>query len=32
MVYQFEKQKTEQYTFGEKIQVGIYEEFLIKVE
>ena len=32
MVYQFEKETMEQYTFGDDIPVGIYEKFSIKVE
>lgn len=31
MVYRFEKETMEQYTFGEDIPVGIYEDFSIKV-
>lgn len=32
MVYGFEKDMVEQYNFGEDMPVGIYEEFMIKVE
>ncbi len=32
MVYQFEMEMMEQYTFGEEIPVGIYEGFFIKAE
>ncbi len=32
MVYRFEKEIMEQYSFGEDVPVGIYEEFNIKVE
>ncbi len=32
MVYRFEKEVMEQYSFGEDVPVGIYEEFNIKVE
>ncbi|MCM1050189.1 MAG: Uma2 family endonuclease [Clostridiales bacterium] len=32
MVYQFEKEKVEQYSFGENVPVGIYEGFDIVVE
>ncbi len=32
MVYRFEKEEMEQYSFGEEVPVGIYEEFAIKVE
>ena len=32
MVYGFEKDTMEQYSFGENIPVGIYEEFTVKVE
>jgi len=32
MVYRFEKETMEQYSFGEDILVGIYEGFTIKVE
>ncbi len=31
-VYRFEKDDMEEYTFGEEIRVGIYEDFSIKVE
>ena len=31
MVYRFEKETMEQYTFGEDIPVGIYEDFSIKI-
>lgn len=31
MVYQFEKETMEQYSFGEDVPVGIYEGFVIKV-
>lgn len=32
MVYRFEKETMEQYSFGEDVPVGIYEGFTIKVE
>ncbi len=32
MVYKFEKEAMEQYSFGEDVSVGIYEGFHIKVE
>lgn len=32
MVYQFEKEVMEQYSFGEEVPVGIYDGFTIKVE
>lgn len=32
MVYRFEKEEMEQYSFGEEVPVGIYEGFAIKVE
>ena len=32
MVYRFEKETMEQYSFGEDVPVGIYEGFLIKVQ
>lgn len=32
MVYRFEKEEMEQYSFGEDVPVGIYEGFSIKVE
>ncbi len=32
MVYKFEKEAMEQYSFGENVPVGIYEGFHIKVE
>lgn len=32
MVYRFEKEEMEQYSFGEEVSVGIYEGFAIKVE
>lgn len=32
LVYRFEKEIMEQYSFGEDIPVGIYEAFIIKVE
>lgn len=32
MVYNFVKQTTEDYSFGEEIPVGIYDEFKIKIE
>ena len=32
MVYQFEMEMMEQYTFGEEIPAGIYEGFFIKAE
>ena len=32
MVYQFEQETMEQYSFGEEVAVGIYEECLIRVE
>ena len=32
MVYRFEKETMEQYSFGEDVSVGIYEGFSIKVE
>ena len=32
MVYQFEKETMEQYSFGEDVSVGIYEGFSIKVQ
>ena len=31
MVYQFEKQRMEQYTFGEEVRSGIYEDFVVKI-
>lgn len=31
VVYQFEKQRMEQYSFGEEIYSGIYENFTIKI-
>ena len=31
-VYQFEKETMEQYTFGEDVPVGIYDDFSIKVQ
>ena len=31
-VYQFEKETMEQYTFGEDVPVGIYDDFSIKVK
>ena len=31
-VYSFEKDTMEQYSFGEDIPVGIYEDFAVKVE
>ncbi|MDE7478637.1 MAG: Uma2 family endonuclease [Lachnospiraceae bacterium] len=31
-VYFFEKEEVEEYTFGEDISVGIYEDFVIKVQ
>lgn len=31
MVYQFDKQKMEQYSFGENICSGIHEDFVIKI-
>lgn len=32
MVYRFEKETMEQYSFGEDVAVGIYERFSIKVD
>ncbi len=32
MVYRFEKETMEQYSFGEEVPVGIYDGFTIKVE
>lgn len=32
LVYRFEKETMDQYSFGEDIPVGIFEEFFIKVE
>ncbi len=32
MVYRFEKEVMEQYSFGEEVPVGIYEGFTVKVE
>ena len=32
MVYRFEKETIEQYSFGEDMPVGIYEGFSLKVE
>ena len=32
MVYRFEKETMEEYSFGEDVPVGIYEGFLIKVQ
>ena len=32
MVYRFEKETMEQYSFGENVPVGIYEGFTIKIE
>ena len=32
MVYRFEKETMEEYSFGEDVPVGIYEGFCIKVE
>lgn len=32
MVYRFEKETMEEYSFGEDVPVGIYEEFSIKVQ
>lgn len=32
MVYRFEKETMEQYSFGEDVAVGIYEKFSIKVD
>lgn len=32
MVYQFEMEMMEQYTFGEEMPDGIYEGFFIKAE
>ncbi len=32
MVYQFEMEMMEQYTFGEEMPAGIYEGFFIKAE
>lgn len=32
MVYRFEKETMEQYSFGEDVPVGIYEGFTIKIE
>ena len=32
MVYRFEKETLEEYSFGEDVPVGIYEGFLIKVQ
>lgn len=31
MIYRFEKETMEQYTFGEDIPVGIYEDFSVKI-
>ncbi len=31
-VYRFEKEITEQYSFGEDVPVGVYEGFSIKVK
>ena len=31
-VYQFEKETMEQYSFGEDVPVGIFEDFLIRME
>lgn len=32
VVYEFDKEVMEQYSFGEEIAVGIYEGFVIKVQ
>ena len=32
MVYRFEKEEMEQYSFGENVPVGIYDRFTIKVQ
>ena len=32
LVYRFEQETMEQYSFGENVPVGIYEGFSIKVE
>ena len=32
IVYKFEKETMEQYSFGEEISVGIYEGFSIKIQ
>ena len=32
MVYRFEKETMEQYSFGEDIPVGIYEDFSVKIQ
>ena len=32
LVYQFEKETMEQYSFGEDISVGIYDDFSIRVQ